>query len=176
MSIKVDTAQIINEKLLSEVSIIVKGLMPDITADAQAGIEDALKRQFSSGIEAEKKTGTKAVESILSAQTKALEALRKELKEAQDEVASSQKSATTAFTDAMADWTTAMKLDPKLAMGLKMLPDIVGQFQAVIDAGNKLKANKHDITVNALSLIGALLSMAISVMWLTVLTMQVFGG
>jgi len=169
------TAIDLKNELLTQVTDIVKGISPDIASDVKAQIEDGLKRMFDSGFEKEKKVGDKAVSDIIAAQTDALTKLKKELKEAEDQIASKEKTAITAFSDAMSDWSTAMKLDPKITTALKMIPDIAGQFQAVIDAAKKIKENKHDITLNVFTFVGSLLGLAITVMTLVVLVMQVFG-
>jgi len=166
------TAITTKEQLLSEISNIIKVMMPEITDKAKAGIEDGLKRLFSSGLEAEKKTEAKAVSDIINAQAKALEALRKELVEATEEIATKKKDTMTAYTDAFADWSKAMN-QPKLAMVFTALPDLQKHMDEIIAAGKAVKA-RQDIVVNAPKLITALLSEAIGIMILVVLIMQMF--
>jgi len=158
------------EQLLSEVSLIIKGLMPDITEKAQVGIKESLERVFSKGLEAEQKVGKSALSDIVSEQTKALEALKKELKEAEEEIVSKKKDATTAFTDALKDWSKALG-NKNLTSAFEMLPEFMKNLDTIIAAGKALKA-KQDITINATKLIGALLGEAILVLTLVVMIMQ----
>jgi len=158
------------EQLLLEISNIIKTMLPDITSQARAGIEDGLKRLFSSGLEAEKKTGTNAISEIATASAKALEALKKELEEAEAEIADKKKSVMQAYSDAFTDWSKAMN-QPKLAEAFSILPDIQKNMEDVIAAGKAIKS-RTDITVNATKLIVALVGEAITVLMLVVMILE----
>jgi hypothetical protein len=163
------------DAVFNDVNRIVTSLLPNVATDVKARLEEQFKKMFSSFLEGLKKSGKDTASDVLSAGADAVSKLKKELQEAADEMASKQKTAIQATTDALADWATVMAADPKVVAALKLLPDVANQFQAVIDAGRAIKTQKGEITIKYTTFVGSLLGLAVTVMTLIVLVMEVFG-
>ena len=167
-----NTVTAAKDAVFNDVNRIVTSLLPNVATDVKARLEDQFKKMFSSFLEGLKKSGKDTASDVLSAGADAVSKLKKELQEAADEMASKQKTAIQATTDALADWATVMKADPKVIEALKLLPDVADQFQGVLDAAAQVKINKKEVTLSVQTVV----VLIISVMSLAIVVMQLLSA
>lgn len=165
------------DDIFGKITAIIAGMQPDIAEAARTSIELDLKKLIQAGIDAQKKTQGKATTSIEETAIKAMEQLRKELDEAVNEISKKEKTSTKALADALSDWATAIKLDPKISAGIQLIPELKDQLAKTGEIIKALKSttknNRHDITVNAINLIESYIGLAITVLTLVVYIMSI---
>jgi hypothetical protein len=175
------------DKIGEFVEVVLTKQIPDMTEALKSQIKIELENNFSAGKDGVKKIEKNALDHLNSKEQEILAELKKQLKEAQEEIASGKKSGLQAISDNLTDWATAMKFDPKLADIFKGLPVYVTEIKGGIEEAKKifeniknLKKTNRQVPIDYVKLIVGIISTAVVMMsiisYLLTIIAQIRGG
>jgi len=175
------------DKIGEFVEVVLTKQIPDMTEALKSQIKTELENNFNSGKEGVKKIEKNALDHLNNKEQEILSELKKQLKEAQEEIASGKKSGLQAISDNLTDWATNMKFDPKLADIFKGLPvyaaEIKGgieEMKKIFDNIKNLKKTNRQVPIDWAKLVVAIISSCVLVMaiisYLLTIIIQIKGG